>query len=548
MANKATNAEKRQRDGFFSGVLLLSASTMLVKVIGLACKIPLIAVLGAEGMGYFNSAFEIFALLCTLATTGFPVAMSVLISAARQKGREDEIAKIYRTSTRFLFALGAIGSLLMLFFSRPIAVAIGNDDASFCIVAISPALLCVCLSCAIRGYFQGYDRMGPTAVSQLIEAVGKLCFGVLFAAIAIQNEKNVAVAAAYSVLGLTIGTLLSTLYLWVLKIARGKRRPKGYLSDAKGSATLMPLLRMAFPITVSAALLGFARMIDMALILRRLSDIGTSLSRANEIYGSYTTLALPVFGLVPALITPVALSLVPRLSAAVEAKSKDGQHRVVTDALRLTVVPAMPASLGIALYSTPILTILFSSEPEAVSIAAPLLSVLGGSVFFSCMITTTNAILQAYRKPNLPIISTAIGVGIKIFSAYVLIGAPSIGIYGAPLSTFLCNLTVTLINLWFVYGVVERTEHAFSLYARPLVASLGAMLCSFCAYLPVSRITQSTTLGFLAALPVAGISYLLLAFLIGAITKDDVAMLPRGKNRSKPTHSRTIAKSGDGKK
>lgn len=536
MANKATNAEKRQRDGFFSGVLLLSASTMLVKVIGLACKIPLIAVLGAEGMGYFNSAFEIYALLCTLATTGFPVAMSVLISAARQKGSQDEIAKIFRTSTRFLFALGAIGTLLMFFFSRPIAVAIGNDDASFCIVAISPALLCVCLSCAIRGYFQGYDRMGPTAVSQLIEAVGKLCFGVLFAAIAVRNGKSVAVAAAYSVLGLTIGTLISTLYLWMLKaLDRTRRAP----SVTKGQGTLAPLLRMAFPITVSAALLGFARMIDMALILRRLSDIGTSLSRANEIYGSYTTLALPVFGLVPSLITPVALSLVPKLSAAVEAKSAQGQHRVVIDALRLTIVPAMPASLGIALYSTPILTILFSSEPEAVAIAAPLLSVLGGSVFFSCMITTTNAILQAYRKPNLPIISTVIGVGVKIFSAYVLIGAPSIGIYGAPLSTFLCNLSVTLANLWFIYGVVGRTEHTFSLYVRPLIASLGAMLCSFCAYLPVSRATQSTTLGFLAAMPVAGISYLLLAFLSGAITKEDAALLPRGKDITKPIHSRT---------
>ena len=265
MANKAKNAEKRQRDGFFSGVLLLSASTMLVKVIGLACKIPLIAVLGAEGMGYFNSAFEIFALLCTLATTGFPVAMSVLISAARQKGREEEIAKIFRTSTRFLFALGALGTLLMFFFSRSIATAIGNDDASFCIVAISPALLCVCLSCAIRGYFQGYDRMGPTALSQLIEAVGKLCFGVLFAAIAIRNGKSTAVAAAYSIFGLTIGTLISTLYLWILKLVGGKRRPIGFCADAKRRSTLMPLLRMAFPITVSAALLGLARMIDMAL-------------------------------------------------------------------------------------------------------------------------------------------------------------------------------------------------------------------------------------------------------------------------------------------
>ncbi len=83
-----------------SGVLMLSLSAVIVKVIGLIYKIPMLRLLGSEGMGYFNSAYEIYTLFCTLATTGLPVAMSVLISSGRNS------QKVFNTAIR-LFALEA---------------------------------------------------------------------------------------------------------------------------------------------------------------------------------------------------------------------------------------------------------------------------------------------------------------------------------------------------------------------------------------------------------------------------------------------------------
>ena len=61
--------------GFMSGVLLLSLSTLLVKIIGLAFKIPMLSFLGTEGMGYFNSAYEIYALLCTVSPKLSPLPL-----------------------------------------------------------------------------------------------------------------------------------------------------------------------------------------------------------------------------------------------------------------------------------------------------------------------------------------------------------------------------------------------------------------------------------------------------------------------------------------
>ena len=121
-------AESRAK-GFMSGVLLLSLSTLLVKIIGLAFKIPMLSFLGTEGMGYFNSAYEIYALLCTVSTAGLPVALSILVSSARTRGSGTEIKRIYRSARLLFLVLGGASSALMLAFSRELAILIGNPDA-----------------------------------------------------------------------------------------------------------------------------------------------------------------------------------------------------------------------------------------------------------------------------------------------------------------------------------------------------------------------------------------------------------------------------------
>ncbi len=534
---KYTNSkvkDQKSDNGFMSGVFVLSLSTVIVKIIGLACKIPLISILGAQGMGYFNSAYEIYALLCVISTAGLPVALSMLVSSARERNDRVRIRRIWHTALVLFLILGAFGMAVLLFGAESIAGSVGNTDAAAALAAIAPALLCVCISSAVRGYFQGFGYMNPTAISQLIEAVGKLVFGVLFAYVALDNGANIPIAAAYSVFGLTVGTLLSSLYLIFLK-ARDKRETLLLCDNPDASqadGTLRTLLKIAFPITVSSAVLSVTRMIDMALILRRLGDIGVSTARANEIYGSYTTLALPVFSLVPSLITPIALSLVPQLSAAIENRSAEGQSKVLFDSMRLTVLFALPSSMGIALYARPILSILFSGEREAINIATPLLSILGASVLFSCVITTTNAILQSYRKTVLPIISMAVGSVIKIVSAYILIGIENIGVLGAPISTFLCNVCITAMNVYFITGISQE-KSIFKIFGRPFVASLGGILLSFAAYMPIYSVTGNEIIGFLVALLVALIGYFAFAVLTGALVKDDLALLPFLKRKNK---------------
>jgi len=512
---------------FMTGVLVLSLSTLIVKIIGLAYKLPLLSILGAEGMGYFNSAYEIYAMLCVISTSGLPIAVSILISGALERGDLHGAEKIYRTSLTVLGTLGFFGSAALCAFARPIASFIGNPDAYYCILTVSPALLFACVSGAQRGYFQGRRNMSPTAVSQLIEALGKLLLGVSLAAFAKNRGFSVSAVAAFAALGLVIGSFASTAYLAILKLLSKKRKAQGLaLPDASNKGVLGKLIRIALPITLGSALLGITRVIDMTLIMRRLQDVGISSAAANKIYGSYATLALPVFSLIPALVTPISESLIPRLSAAVETGEKIEQRAAVERSVKLTALIGIPASMGISLYAEQILKLIFSNQEEATAIAYPLLSALGASVLFSCLITTTNSVLQAYRKVMLPIISMAAGAVVKTLSAYFLIGYAGIGALGAPISTLLCNATVVGMNLYFVGKAVPSGTGTASLLVKPFFASVAAIGLSVGVYLPTLNTLESEKIAFLAAMLSACAAYIGFGFLFGAISTEDLASLP----------------------
>ena len=441
---KKGNKAESVGGGFISGVFILSLSTLIVKIIGLAFKIPMLSLLGMEGMGYFNSAYEIYAVLCVVSTAGLPVALSILISSARAFDDDAKIVKIYKVAARIFFVLGTVGTVIMLGFAKPLSRLIGNDDAFYCILAIAPALFFICLSSAIRGYCQGFEDMNPTAISQLIEALSKLGFGVLFAILGIKKGFSVPMISALAVLGVTLGTALSLLFLVV-----ARRKHKIVLQNVdtqKASVYYKELLKIAFPITLGSAVISLTRIFDMALIMRRLQDIGVSQFRSNEIYGAYTTLALPVFSLIPSLITPISMALIPELTVFIKKKNAVGEIETVEKALRLTSLFSMPASLALTVFSKQILSLLFNGQNEAIEIASPLLALLGGSVFFSCLITTTNAILQSYGCVKMPIVSMSLGVIVKALVSYFLLGVQEIGVYGAPLGSLACNITIVLLN------------------------------------------------------------------------------------------------------
>ena len=167
--------------------------------------------------------------------------------------------------------------------------------------------------------------------------------------------------------------------------------------------------------------------------------------------------------------------------------------------------------------------------------AAPLLSILALSVFFVGMIAITNAILQATKHERLPIFSMLAGAVVKIITSIVLIGIPSVGIYGTPIGTLLCYGTTTVINFYYISKYVDIRPQIFPTFVKPLVASV---ICCFGAYgtylavglfVDVNSARAANALATFAALGVAVVLYMVSVLLFRALSREDMQMIPKGE-------------------
>ncbi|MDY5860432.1 MAG: oligosaccharide flippase family protein, partial [Eubacteriales bacterium] len=256
-------AVKKAGKRYVGGMLILSASTLLCKVIGLLFKIPMLRIIGIEGMAYFSSAYHIYMLLLTMSTAGLPVALSMMTAKSAARGDRSEVSRIWQVSLFMLLPLGVIGTAVLYFGAGYFAEWISIPGSEYAIKAISPTLFFICVSSAARGYFQGHEIMTPTALSQLIESLSKLLLGMGFAYVAINRGADSPHVAAAAILGLTVGVAGGALYLTLRKLVFPQTRAYRSLytaaSDPAPRRTLAEqMIKIAFPVTISASVTSLA--------------------------------------------------------------------------------------------------------------------------------------------------------------------------------------------------------------------------------------------------------------------------------------------------
>ena len=287
------------------------------------------------------------------------------------------------------------------------------------------------------------------------------------------------------------------------------------------------ILNIAIPITISSTILGLTKIIDMLMILTRLGSIGYSQEQSNAIYGSYSTMAISIYNLPSTFVSAIALPLVPMLTGAIETNNKAKEKNSINIAFKITALIAFPAGLGISVFSKSILRLLFSSQKSEIEYVAPLLSLLGLSVFLTAMITTTNAILQSYKLATKPIISMIVGILIKIALAHTLIGIPKINIYGAPISTFISTIAIVALNSYFILKASGSIDSVFKLFALPFIAASISVVIGI-AFNLISASLFSERIAIVIVIIVVAISYLFAILRLKILNEDELSMLPKG--------------------
>ena len=529
MADRNTKGSKKQN--FLQGAAILTIGTLLVKLIGALYKIPMNRIIGTEGFGHFNVAYSIYNVLLMISSTGLPIAVSRMISEASTLGNKRQVQNIYQVSLRMFLIIGVICTGGMLIFAPQLANLMRDPDAVWAIAALAPSVLFVCILCAFRGYFQGQQYMTPTAISQIIEALCKLIIGLGAVVIILKLGFGVAEAAGGAILGVTMGTVFAAIYLFFVYKKRHLRLTEAdkQMPVSSTGETTRQLLKLAVPITIGSAGLQIFNAIDTMIIQGRLQDaIGLTVQEATAMFGTYS--AAQTFYMLPsALIAPLAISVIPTVTEALTLNNFRKARATEESAIRMTALIGLPCAAGLAVLASPIQAFAYDYDAKTLSVAGPILALLGIAVIFNCMVTVTTAILQAHGKVNVPIYTTLAGGCVNVVTDYVLIGVGTIHIYGAAIATIAYCAVITFLNIFAMHRSMDLPPRILKQFVKPIVATAIMSVATYLSYEALLNLLSSGTLAMMGSVVVAVAVYAVMVYFLKIVTWDDCQLLPKSE-------------------
>ncbi len=556
--------QRRKNQNLLSGAMVLVIATAIVKVISAIYKIPITNLIGATGMGYYSTAYKIYLPIWSISMAGLPVAVSKLISENMALGRYNNVKRIFSVSLKAFLVTGTAGTLLLALVAYPYVKYVAKaPEALPVILCIAPAILICCIMSAYRGYYEGLRNMVPTAVSQVIESLVKLLFGLMFSYLSIrycalkgytQEEVIYPIQASAAILGVTFGTIGSQIYLMIkMKISGyGFSKDELFLAPKPQSekTILKTLISLAIPIVFTSLISNVATLIDAATVQNRLavavSNGGDQIIRtvypnmANGVeqlnvylYGCFDV-AETLRNMVPQITLTLGVSSLPALTQYWAVNDRKNIRISIESVIRLCMLISLPIGFGMAVLSQPILSLLYgTSQPDIPYIVSDILRLFGITLIFYALSSPVTTLLQAIGKAKIPAISFGIACAVKIILNYTLVQIPSINIKGAALSTFVCYFISVLVNLFFLFKYTKVKISITSVFIKPLVSAVVCAATAWGSYRLLSGISINANLLTCVAIVAGGLAYVICLLFTRALAEDDIMMLPKGEKIAK---------------
>ena len=529
---------KQRTENFMQGTLILSLASILVKVIGALFTIPLSNLYGADGTAIFTKAYNVYATMYTVSSVGLPVAVAKIVAESNALGRNKEVRQIGKVALVTFLVAGALLSGSMIF-GIDIIVEFFGERCRYATLVVAPTVFLTCIVSAFRGYYQGHGNMFPTAISQVIEAMGKLLFGLGLATVLMAKGYALEIVVAGAIGGVTIGTLISAVFMVCRRLLDARRDRRTVVEEGpcrSNKAIFKRLMGLAIPITLSTSIMSVTNLIDSGMVVKRLiNGCGMLELEAEHLFG-VLSMAQKIFNLPQTIIACIGVSVIPAISAALALQQKKKARKLVESGLRLTGLMAFPCAVGLGLMAKPVLQILYYNQLADANAAAPLLQEFSIAVICVAFVSITGSILQSMGKVSIPVRNTFIGGAVKLIANYILVGIPAIGIHGAPIGTILCQGSIAVLNLI----AIRRCGIKFSLRRCFLLTGISALVMGVFVALAnpaVAALLGSTgmtgMLGTFGVIGLAAVLYFLMLVVLRALPYEDVLMLPKGAKLAK---------------
>ena len=512
------------KKSFLLNTMILTLAGAFARVLGAVYRIFLTRIIGDEGIGLYQMAYNLALLFMTVGMTGLPLSISKLVAEKTAAQDERSTRKVLMIS---LLLSGALGLLLMAMLglgaSFWVETNLKEPRALMPLRAISPAVLFVFLMAPFRGYFHGRQEMIPRAISDAMEQLVRVIMILTLAMLLL--GRGLEAAATGAALGVTLGSMAAFIYLLMLYL-KVQHKPVAVIGELgikeeSSLALLKRIVLLAIPVTLGSLIWPLMQFVDALIISGRLQTAGFAVQEATALFGRYSGQAGPLVNMPSILTVAVAASLIPSITEAMSRNDNETMRNRANLALKVSTLIALPAALGLNLLSQPVAQILYGSADSAGIIA-----VYSWVILFLLLYQTSASILQGINKIQVPVISMLIGIGIKTVLTYVLCAIPSINIFGAAVATGLGFAVAVGYNLYKVFQYTEMSLDLQGLVFSPIIsAALMGVVVYFVYHGMAGRISMllATAISVLLGIVVYGVALLV----SGGLRKDELQAIPK---------------------
>ncbi len=536
MNNKTKNSASASGSGnFLMQGSILAVAGIIVRFIGLLYKIPITRALGDDGIGYFNTAHEIYNVGLILSSYSLPLAMSKLIAARRVKKRHRDVNHVFISGLIFGTVVGGIMTLLLLFEADWITTNIFNSPSSALpLKVMAPTIFVFSVMGVFRGYFQGRGNMIPTSVSQIIEqmvnAIVSITASYLFMSWFAEKENPASYGAAGATLGTLFGALAAFTFLAVTMVVyyKGNSSRMGKRQKAPEETwgqIYMALVLTLTPIILSQFVYQLSGTVDNSLFGLIMGEKGFEEKERLAMLGIYSGKYRLLSNVPVAIASSLGTSMIPSI---VNSRTMR-QHSEVKSKIRLTIkfnmLIAIPCAVGMGVLSGPVMQLLFRDSRV---LTATLMQIGAPAVVFFSLSTVTNSVLQGIDLMQKSVTHSAISLVIHALLVYVMLARLNWGVYGLVIGNVTFALVVCILNWISIGRALRYRQEVKTTFLLPLLASLIMGIVTLASYTLMHLITHSNLVSLAVSVPLSMGVYGLLIILLQVVTAEELPQMPFG--------------------
>ncbi len=449
-------SSENKNNSFIRGATVLAAAGILSRLLGLFFKVPLYHMYGSYGNGIFYNVTNIYNFLLMVSTVGIPVAISKMVSENLALKDYKAVTDTLTVSFRTLIAVGGISTAILLFGAQAIINFTGwPQDSFWSIIAIAPAPLIISLCCAYRGYYQGFQLMNPTAISQIVEQIVRVVLGLAICAFGVYVLNDIGIGVAGSVFGATAGGLAALgVLLFVFPLFK-KRERRVYSAAEKEERKkslkdlFIRLLYIAIPVTLTSSVVSLFAVFDSFIYVPRLALAGINTDMATTMIGDFGNAEILIN--IPLVISGnLAVAFMPSISESFALKEQNILNDKINLAIQVLLLVGLPCCVGLSVLSYGVSDILFPGSD-----CGYYLYLYAYVTIFMMLSNTFQSILQGIDKFFIPLFTLAIATVIRFVSAWFFLAIPEINIFGIIYAGLITFIFLTVSN----YIFLQRISH-----------------------------------------------------------------------------------------